>query len=63
MSKANHLLIDTLKSLIEDRERDIRVLERNNLVLREENNSLKKRLSSQEGFREPVSDFFQERLN
>ncbi len=66
MSKANHLLIGTLKSLIQDREREIEELERKNVSLRKENVSLKKRLSSQEGCisrGDSTREFFEERLN
>lgn len=66
MSKANHLLIDTLKSLIQDREKEIGDLERENVSLRRENASLKKRLSSQEGCisrGDSTREFFEERLN
>ncbi|NCU42531.1 MAG: hypothetical protein EOM19_07530 [Candidatus Moranbacteria bacterium] len=66
MSRANHLLIETLKSLIGEREWEIRELERSNLILREENNSLKKRLASQESFLSrgnSIREFFEERLN
>ena len=66
MSKPNFLLIDTLKYLIESKEKEIGVLERNNLALRKENDSLKKRLTSQEGYMsrgDSVGSSFEERLN
>lgn len=65
MSRANQLLIESLKSFIEEKEKEIGDLKRNNFALRKENTSLKKRLSSQEGFvsRKSIDALLGERLN